>query len=100
MLGNGAYRVLASLAHPGTDYIRSVAGTATNVTWSAPDGTAIEGVLCAPPGDGPFPLILHVHGGPIGAYQRSWAMAGYEVPLLVSRGYAVLNPNPRGSSGR
>ena len=30
-------------------------GSATNVTWSAPDGTAIEGVLCTPPGAGPFP---------------------------------------------
>ena len=51
-------------------------------------------------GTGPFPLVLHVHGGPIGAYQRSWSMHDYAVPLLVSRGYAVLHPNPRGSSGR
>ena len=100
IVGRGADRVLASLAHAGTDYIRSVAGSATGVTWTAPDGTAIEGVLCTPAGDGPFPLVLDVHGGPIGAYQRSWQMGGYAVPLLVSRGYAVLLPNPRGSSGR
>src|SRR5436305_1456854 len=84
----------------GTDYLRSVTGSATNVSWSAPDGTAIEGILCTPPGAGPFPLVLHVHGGPIGAYQRSWTMRDLAVPLLVSRGYAVLLPNPRGSSGR
>ena len=84
IVGTGADQVLASLAHAGTDYIRSVAGSATNVSWSAPDGTAIEGVLCTPPGAGPFPLVLHVHGGPIGAYQRSWTMHGYAVPLLVS----------------
>jgi dipeptidyl aminopeptidase/acylaminoacyl peptidase len=100
IVGPGTDQVLASLAHAGTDYIRSVAGSATNVSWSAPDGTAIEGVLCTPPGAGPFPLVLHVHGGPIGAYQPSWAMHDYAVPLLVSRGYAVLLPNPRGSSGR
>src|SRR6204780_4255816 len=100
IVGGGADQVLASLAHAGTEYIRSVAGSAADVVWSAPDGTAIEGVLCTPVGDGPFPLVLHVHGGPIGAYQRSWAMHGYAVPLLVSRGYAVLHPNPRGSSGR
>jgi dipeptidyl aminopeptidase/acylaminoacyl peptidase len=100
IVGTGAGQVLASLAHAGTDYIRSVAGSAANVTWSAPDGTAIEGVLCAPDGAGPFPLVLDVHGGPIGAYQRRWAMGGYAVALLVSRGYAVLLPNPRGSSGR
>ena len=100
IVGTGADQVLASLADAGTDYIRSVAGSATNVSWSAPDGTLIEGFLCAPPGDGPFPLVLNVHGGPVGAYQRSWAMHDYAVPLLVSRGYAVLLPNPRGSSGR
>jgi dipeptidyl aminopeptidase/acylaminoacyl peptidase len=100
VVGQDADQVLASLAHPGTDYIRSVAGSATNVSWSAPDGTPIEGVLCTPAGGGPFPLILNVHGGPIGAYQRTWTMQDNTVPLLVSRGYAVLLPNPRGSSGR
>src|SRR6516164_6688341 len=74
IVGTGTRKVLASLAHAGTDYTRSVAGSATDVSWSAPDGTAIEGVLCTPPGAGPFPLVLYVHGGPIGAYQRSWMM--------------------------
>ncbi len=100
IVGPGADQVLASLAHAGTDYIRSVAGSATAVSWSAPDGTLIEGILCTPAGAGPFPLVLRVHGGPIGAYQRSWSMRDYAVPLLISRGYAVLHPNPRGSSGR
>jgi dipeptidyl aminopeptidase/acylaminoacyl peptidase len=100
IVGSGADQVLASLAHAGTEYIRSVAGSAADVVWNAPDGTAIEGVLCTPAGDGPFPLVLDVHGGPIGAYQRSWMMGSNAVPLLVSRGYAVLLPNPRGSSGR
>jgi dipeptidyl aminopeptidase/acylaminoacyl peptidase len=40
-VGVGGDQVLASLAHAGTDYIRSVAGSAANVTWSAPDGTPI-----------------------------------------------------------
>jgi dipeptidyl aminopeptidase/acylaminoacyl peptidase len=100
VVGTDADQMLASVAHAGTDYLRSVAGSAASVSWSAPDGTAIEGVLCTPPGAGPFPLVLHIHGGPIGAIQRSWMMRDNAVPLLVSRGYAVLLPNPRGSSGR
>ena len=100
IVGQGADQVLASLAHPGSGYLLSVAGSAQNVSWDAPDGTTIEGVLCTPAGCGPFPLVLNVHGGPIGAYQRCWSMRDPAVPLLVSRGYAVLNPNPRGSSGR
>src|SRR5580692_3705190 len=100
IVGPDPDRVLASVAHVGTDYLRSVACSAANVSWTAPDGTPIEGVLCTPAGAGPFPLVLHVHGGPVGAYRRGWGMRDYAVPLLVSRGYAVLNPNPRGSSGR
>jgi dipeptidyl aminopeptidase/acylaminoacyl peptidase len=100
VIGAGTDQVLVSLAGKGTDYISSIAGSARNVSWTAPDGTVIEGVLCTPAGNGPFPLVLHVHGGPVDAYKRSWMMRDYAVPLLVSRGYAVLHPNPRGSSGR
>src|SRR5215510_10881817 len=53
IVGTGADQVLSSLAHSGTDYIRSVAGSAKNVSWSAPDGLQIEGVLCTPSGTGP-----------------------------------------------
>ncbi len=92
--------VLASTAHPGTDYLLSVAGTAEAVTWTAPDGLEIEGLLCRPAGDGPFPLVLNVHGGPVSIFRSTWSMSQNWVPLLVSRGYAVLCPNPRGSGGR
>src|SRR5699024_5005605 len=93
-------RVLASVAHPGTDYLMSVAGSAQALSWSAPDGLEIEGMLCTPPGEGPFPLVVNVHGGPIWAFRNTWSMHSPWVPLLVSRGYAVLSPNPRGSGGR
>ena len=55
IVGTGADQVLASLAHAGTDYLRSVAGSAANVSWSAPDGTVIEGVLCTPAGSRAVP---------------------------------------------
>ena len=92
---------LAEIRHAGTDYLLSVAGTAEAVAWSAPDGLRIEGILLTPPGDGPFPLVINVHGGPVWAYRNLFGMFSYSYPaLLVSQGYAVLNPNPRGSSGR
>jgi dipeptidyl aminopeptidase/acylaminoacyl peptidase len=92
--------VLASTASPGTDYLLSIAGHAEPVSWTASDGLEIEGVLCTPAGDGPYPLIVHVHGGPVWAYRNMWSMRALFVPLLVSRGYAVFHPNPRGSGGR
>lgn len=44
--------------------------------------------------------MLNIHGGPIWSFADCWSMNYAWVPLLVARGYAVLNPNPRGSSGR
>ncbi|MEU9883888.1 S9 family peptidase [Sphaerisporangium sp. NPDC051011] len=100
LTGEDGREVLASAAHPGTDYLRSVAGTAEAVTWTAPDGLEIDGILCRPAGEGPFPLVVDIHGGPIWAFQNCWSMRLPWVPLLVAQGYAVLSPNPRGSSGR
>lgn len=100
VLSEGSAEVLASLTHDGTDYVLSVNGVAEHVTWSAPDGLAIEGILCRPQGEGPFPLVMCVHGGPVWAYRNLWSLCDAGTPLLVARGYAVLNPNPRGSSGR
>lgn len=99
--GDGAAaRVLHAGEHAGTDYLRSVAGAAEPVSWDAPDGLRIEGLLCTPEGEGPFPLIVNVHGGPVWSFRSTWSMFYATTPMLVARGYAVLNPNPRGSAGR
>ncbi|OUZ12412.1 S9 family peptidase [Aeromicrobium sp. PE09-221] len=100
VVSEGVPEVLATVSHPGTEYLMSVGGTAEAVTWTAPDGLEIEGMLCVPDGSGPFPLVVNIHGGPIWAFQNSWSMNYPWVPLLVARGYAVLSPNPRGSGGR
>ena len=68
------------------------------MTWTAPDGLRIDGLLRTPAGDGPFPLLLLVHGGPVGAVTDRWV--GTTNAMLHARGYAMLMPNPRGSSGR
>ena len=94
----GVDRTLASFRHEGHDHARSLVDRAERLTWTAPDGLEIDGFLLTPPGDGPHPLILQVHGGPVWSYQESFPRAS--LSWLVSRGYAVLMPNPRGSTGR
>jgi dipeptidyl aminopeptidase/acylaminoacyl peptidase len=94
----GADRTLASFRHGGHDHARSLVGRAERVTWNAPDGLEIDGFLLAPDGDGPHPLILHVHGGPVWSYPEWFPRPS--LSWLVSRGYAILMPNPRGSTGR
>jgi dipeptidyl aminopeptidase/acylaminoacyl peptidase len=97
---DGKLESVHSFGHEGTGYLAERAGTLQAVTWTAPDGIEIEGLLAVPDGPGPHALLVHVHGGPMGAYRDTWAMGYPIVPLLVSRGYAVLHPNPRGSTGR
>jgi dipeptidyl aminopeptidase/acylaminoacyl peptidase len=70
------------------------------LTWTAPDGLEIEGWLVTPEGDPPYPLIVDIHGGPVWAMRGRWMGRLRATPLLARRGYAVLYPNPRGSSGR
>jgi dipeptidyl aminopeptidase/acylaminoacyl peptidase len=71
------------------------------VTWQAPDGRDIQGWLLRPPGTGPYPLIMHLHGGPVWHWRPTWLGRKYAALLmLLERGYAVFLPNPRGSSGR
>ncbi len=63
------------------------------------DGMEIEAGLLKPAGyDGKsrLPLVVLVHGGPTGNWEDSIDAWGQ---LLVSRGYAVLYPNIRGSTG-
>ncbi|MEL5953549.1 prolyl oligopeptidase family serine peptidase [Streptomyces sp. CLV115] len=91
---------LVTTAHAGTKYLRKVGGTATVASWKAPDGLEIEGVLVTPDGQGPHPLIVLIHGGPVAAYRPSWHMIYNWTPLFASQGYAVLHANPRGSGGR
>jgi dipeptidyl aminopeptidase/acylaminoacyl peptidase len=57
----------------------------------------IEGLLYLPPeaGASKVPLIVDVHGGPFGAFEdRNDALAAF----LLGHGWAILRPNPRGSS--
>jgi dipeptidyl aminopeptidase/acylaminoacyl peptidase len=96
--GAGAERVVAAPRHAGHDLLAGLVGRHEGRRWDAPDGLEIEGVLTTPRGDGPFPLVLSVHGGPIGAADHRFP--GAFTGLLLSRGFAILQVNPRGSTGR
>lgn len=69
------------------------------VEYKARDGTTIKAYLTLPKGRNPahLPLIIHPHGGPFGIRDDG----GYdeEVQFFANRGYAVLQPEFRGSGG-
>ena len=61
-----------------------------------PAGDEVQGWLVTPPGDGPFPLYLKVHGGPSWLYLDTWWT---DVQALLDEGFAVAMVNYRGSIG-
>lgn len=82
----------------------SALGEAEIVHWTSDPGVEIEGLLIRPSGYVPgerYPLVALVHGGPTwhwsNMFHATWHDWGQ---MLAGRGYAVLLPNPRGSTGR
>jgi dipeptidyl aminopeptidase/acylaminoacyl peptidase len=66
------------------------------VNWTN-DGFDLEGILTFPQphiAEPPFKLIVYPHGGPHGR-----SNADFAVQLFAAHGYAVFQPNFRGSSG-
>jgi dipeptidyl aminopeptidase/acylaminoacyl peptidase len=63
----------------------------------AADGTPLEGWLLTPKTDGPAPLLLRIHGGPLASFS-SWVW-GSSSWVFADAGYAVLLPDPAMSLG-
>ena len=67
------------------------------VRWTSFDGLEIEGLLYLPEGrTAPGAAVLEIHGGPAGVFTRGFDA---DAQILAAQGYAVLQPNVRGSSG-
>jgi dienelactone hydrolase len=96
------FRPVLAAAGPGTTYLAARAGVTTPISWESSDGLTVQGLLTVPEDDRAdrYPLVLQVHGGPTHAVRDTWIGRDPHTSCLVARGYAVLQPNPRGSSGR
>lgn len=69
------------------------------IKWKGPDNFDIEGLLIKPLGyeaGKKYPLILNIHGGPYGKFSDTF---NARIQIWAANGYAVLMPNPRGSTG-
>jgi dipeptidyl aminopeptidase/acylaminoacyl peptidase len=79
--------------------LKSPAGSVQSISWKS-DGRDVQGWLYLPSAEawpGKRPLVVSVHGGPAGVAKNDFAV---KLLVLVSQGYAVLAPNPRGSFGQ
>jgi len=67
------------------------------IRYKARDGLEIAAVLTVPAGrKGKLPLIVMPHGGPFARDSETW---DWWTQFLADRGYVVIQPNYRGSSG-
>ncbi len=100
--GSAPRKVTAELDYLKRDFLLP---RQEKVEWKGADGVTIEGVLYYPLGyeqGKRYPLVVQSHGG-TGAAQASdkFGFGGERnyAPVLAARGYVVLQPNYRGSSG-
>ncbi len=72
------------------------------IRWKGKDGVEVEGLLFYPldfrPGNR-YPLVAATHGGPASADQFQFGSEWDYIPVLAAKGYLVLLPNYRGSTG-
>jgi len=79
-------------------------GHTSVIRWQSSDGVEIEGLLTYPVGYDPgqrYPLLLLIHGGPTNVFTQTFIASPrwYPVATFATQGYAILQPNIRGSSG-
>ena len=89
----GAARTLTSF---GARAAASGIALPRELTVTGRDGYPVHGWVATPEGEGPFPVILQIHGGPFASYG---VHLFDETQVLVDAGYAVVYSNPRGSAG-
>ncbi|GAA0327743.1 S9 family peptidase [Sphingomonas oligophenolica] len=86
------------LAHVSSTLVAAHYAPVKTIHYKARDGLDISAVLTLPRNKSAtkLPLIMMPHGGPFARDDESW---DWQAQFLADRGYAVLQPNYRGSSG-
>ena len=97
-LENGALRKITSYNDALMAELNLV--PAEDIEFKSKDGTDVHGLLTKPAdfkAGSPVPMILFIHGGPNGQDEHTF---DFLRQWLATKGYAELNVNYRGSSGR
>jgi dipeptidyl aminopeptidase/acylaminoacyl peptidase len=98
VLENGSLRALTRVNEAWLKEVQLA--RVEDFTATGKDGTIVNALLTRPasaPTDRPLPLLLRIHGGPGAQDQHAFQ---FERELFAAHGYAVLQVNYRGSTGR
>lgn len=69
------------------------------ITYPTFDGCQIPAYWFKPKGNGPFPVLVDIHGGPESQRTLNYSPSGPVIQYLTSLGLGVLSLNVRGSTG-
>jgi dipeptidyl aminopeptidase/acylaminoacyl peptidase len=90
------------LSPDGKQILFTLGKAEEKVQWKGADGATAEGVLTYPLDyeEGKrYPLVVCTHGGPQASDKLTFGSWSQYRPVLAARGYAILQPNYRGSTG-
>ncbi|HVZ02256.1 MAG TPA: S9 family peptidase [Dongiaceae bacterium] len=96
---DGKLRNVATLGPTKAEARLAALGRAEPYRWTAQDGLEICGWLLRPAKPGPRALIVDVHGGPVWSWRPACIGRSSLYVNLLEDGYAIFQPNPRGSTG-
>jgi len=90
------------ITHVNDEMMKSLAlGATSDIKFAGAEGAQVQALLVKPPhfdATKKYPAIVLIHGGPQGAWSDSWSYR-WNPQMFAARGYVVLMPNPRGSTG-
>jgi dipeptidyl aminopeptidase/acylaminoacyl peptidase len=92
----------SQLTHENDALLASIEMGATSDTWwNGAADARVQGLLVKPAGfdaSKKYPAVVLIHGGPQGAWNDAWSYR-WNPQMFAAAGYAILMPNPRGSTG-
>ncbi|MGE0580836.1 MAG: prolyl oligopeptidase family serine peptidase [Steroidobacteraceae bacterium] len=92
---------LRRLSHHNDAWLSDVdLATARAISAPGAGGFEVHALVLEPKGRAPgtrVPTLLRLHGGPVSQHQHEF---DFQLQYLAAQGYAVVAPNPRGSTGR
>jgi dipeptidyl aminopeptidase/acylaminoacyl peptidase len=95
-------RTATPLTHENDALFSQLAlGAASDVWYTGAAGAQVQALLVKPvnyDASKKYPGLVLIHGGPQGAWSDAWSYR-WNPQLFAARGYAVIMPNPRGSTG-
>jgi dipeptidyl aminopeptidase/acylaminoacyl peptidase len=89
----------AVVADAGQERARPWTVTPELIYYTTWDGREIPAFFFKPEGDGPFPVLVDVHGGPESQRRLNFTPSGPILQFFTSLGMGVLTLNVRGSTG-